>query len=76
MLKKGRGSDPPRNAHDIGSHRYNAKMDESRVRELRRRHAAGETGYALWKETCAQITIAQGAFYRMLNRKSWRHVDA
>lgn len=76
MREKNRGSKPPRNEHDIGSYRYNAKLDENLVRQLRERNAAGETGYSLWQEVNKEFPITQAPFYRMLNGISWRHVNA
>lgn len=74
MMRKGRGSKPPRNLHDRGSYRYNAKLTEDMVRTLRRRFDCGETGYAIWKELNALYGMHQAPVYRMLNRKTWRHV--
>lgn len=75
MRSKNRGSKPPRNDHDRGSYRYNAKLDEELVKILRARHDAGETGYSLWQEVNHEFTITQAPFYRMLNRITWRHVN-
>ena len=75
MQKKGRGSPPPRNEHDIGSYRYNAKLDENLVSECRRRFKNGESGYSIWQWLNGFFSIAQGPVYRMLNGKSWRHVN-
>lgn len=76
MIRKGRGSTPPRNLHDRGSHRYNAKLDEDRVRDLRLRVAHGETKYAVWKWLNENVGyFAQRSVYRMLNRQTWAHVS-
>lgn len=75
MREKKRGSNPPRNDHDIGSYRYNAKLDEELVKQLRARYDAGETGYSLWQEVNKEFSITQAPFYRMLNRITWRHVN-
>jgi hypothetical protein len=75
MLAKGRGSKPPRNEHDRGSCRYNAKLTEEVVIEARRRNGAGETGYKIWQWLKSEYGIhGQATVYRMLNGETWRHV--
>ena len=74
MVAKSRDVKPPRNEHDIGSHRYNAKLDEEMVRALRARYDAGESGYSIWKELNQKLGFHQAPVYRMLQRKAWRHV--
>ena len=75
MLKKGRGSKPPRNEHDRGSYRYNAKLDEEMVKELRKRAAGGETGYSIWKSLKETTGVSMSVVYRVLSGKTWRHVN-
>lgn len=70
MRKKNRGSNPPRNPHDVGEYRYNSKLTEAQVTEMRSRHANGESGYKLYKE----YGIAMPTCYRILGRKSWKHI--
>ena len=76
MIEKKRGSKPPRNDHDRGSYRYNAKLNEELVAELRARNKAGESGYSIWKELNNSFHMCQSAVYRMLKGDSWGHVDA
>jgi hypothetical protein len=53
-----------------GSDRYNAKLDEDKVREIRRRAAAGESHAALAKEFgCARPGVS-----RIVAGKIWKHV--
>lgn len=75
MREKNRGSNPPRNEHDRGSYRYNAKLSEEYVAELRARNKRGETGYSIWKEINKSMSMCQSVVYRMLNGTTWRHVD-
>lgn len=70
MMSKGRESKPPRNLHDIGEYRYNSKLTESMVLQMRERYANGESGYKLHKE----YGISMAVCYRILKRKSWKHI--
>lgn len=75
MIEKGRGSKPPRNSHDVGSNRYNAKLNDEIVKEARSRKSSGESGYSIWKWLKDEFGItAQAPVYRMLAGKTWRHV--
>lgn len=74
MREKGRHSKPPRNEHDIGSYRYNAKLTEEEVKAGRARVEAGETKYSVWKDWNQRFGLTQGPAYRILNGQTWRHV--
>lgn len=75
MVGKCRGVLPPKNSHDIGSYRYNAKLTEEIVLQARARHKLGESGYSIWKWLKAEFGIKSMApVYRMLNRETWRHI--
>ena len=75
MIKKGRGSNPPRNLHDHGEYRYNAKLTDSLVSEARLMVREGKTRYAVWKLLDGMLGgYSQKACYRMLNGESWGHV--
>lgn len=74
MIRKGRGSTPPRNHHDVGSNRYNAKLNEEIVAVARAMVASGKTMYAAWKWLERQCGIGRKPAYKMLHGESWRHV--
>jgi hypothetical protein len=54
-----------------GERRYNAKLTDEGVRDMRRRFAAGETIAALAQEYGVAMATAQGA----IHRKTWAHVS-
>jgi hypothetical protein len=70
MREKGRAVNPPRNIHDRGEYRYNAKLTEDQVREIRRRRANGET-YASIAKT---MPVGENIVFRVANKISWKHV--
>lgn len=70
MLSKSRGSKPPRNFHDKGENRYNAKLTEADVIAMRRRHEDGTSIYRIAKD----YGLCQAVASRIVKRKSWRHV--
>lgn len=70
MRSKQRHSNPPRNPHDRGEVRYNAKLSEFDIREIRRLSDSGVTGYRLSK--IYPVSLSQ--IYRILKGKEWRHV--
>lgn len=53
-----------------GEHRWSAKLTEDDVREIRRRHSAGESAYSLAKA----FNISSSSAENVVNRKRWRHV--
>ena len=70
MMNKNRESKPPRNLHDVGEYRYNSKLTEQQVVEMRNRYANGESGYRLHKEYGINMAVC----YRILRRESWKHI--
>jgi len=54
-----------------GEQQPNALLDESQVREIRRRHAGGESYTAL----ATEYGVAYGTVYAIVKRKSWKHVE-
>jgi hypothetical protein len=67
---KGRGAGWVNEA-GVGSQRANAKLDEDKVREIRRRRAEGEKAKDLAKEFGVSNTV----IHFVVTRKSWVHVD-
>ena len=53
-----------------GTHRPTAKLDDQKVREIRKRSDAGETRTALAKEYGVTTTVIR----RIARRESWKHV--
>lgn len=70
MRRKGRESNPPRNHHDKGEYRYNAKLTEAKVLEIRDRYSSGVSDYLLSKE----YGVSRGVIYRVARKITWRHV--
>ena len=70
MRAKKRHSNPPRNHHDRGEHRYNAKLTETDVIEIKRLAASGMTGYRISKI----YPVCMSQIYRVLRGEEWRHV--
>lgn len=70
MIAKGRNSKPPRNLHDIGSNRYNAKMDESKVLEARKMYDSGVIAYKLSKI----FGVSAATMNKICKRQTWRHL--
>lgn len=70
MLQKNRGSKPPRNEHERGERRYNAKLTESDVVVMRRQYDEGSSIYRIAKD----YGLCQAVASRIVKRKSWRHV--
>ena len=56
----------------VGAQVYNAKLTEAEVRDIRRRHAAGEPGASI----AADYGITPANVSRVALRQSWRHVNA
>jgi len=54
-----------------GSARYNAKLTEDNVREIRRLYATGE--FSL-QELALRFGVSVGIIHRMVRRKNWKHV--
>lgn len=55
----------------VGSRQGSAKLNEEKVKEIRRRYAAGETGGVLAKEYSVSTTVV----YLAVQRRTWRHVE-
>ena len=53
-----------------GESHHAAKLTEADVREIRRRHAAGESALSL----AAAFGVTDVNIYDIVNRKSWKHV--
>jgi hypothetical protein len=54
-----------------GAARYCAKLDDDAVREIRRRHAAGEGTRSL----ALAFGVNNGTVYRIVHRQRWKHVE-
>lgn len=54
-----------------GTAHRSAKLDEDRVREIRRRRAGGEAV----KDLALSYGVSTMAIYDIVNRKKWKHVD-
>lgn len=67
MRWKGRGAVPP---PEHGTQRYNAVLDDDKVRRLRAARAAGENVSALARE----MGVSPGAAGRAARGEGWRHV--
>lgn len=59
--------------HPFGERCPQAKVTESAVREIRVRHAASPTTRTI-AAICSDYGIARSAVYRIVARKTWRHV--
>lgn len=70
MDKKGRRSAPPRNLHDIGEYRYNSRLKESDVIEIR---VAYDNGAKL-ADLAREYKYSQAAMYRVCKRIIWKHL--
>jgi HNH endonuclease len=70
MRSKERHSNPPINLHDRGEYRYNAKLSEADVTEMRRMYEAGSSIYRIAKT----YGLCQSVATRIVRRISWRHV--
>ena len=68
MLARGRGSN---GAPVLGSAHANAKLDEVRVAEIRRAHAAGRSQRALASDYGVSPTLV----WAIVHRRVWRSVD-
>lgn len=68
MWKKGRGKHTP---FRKGAGHILAKLDDERVRALRREYASGRTSYAL---LAAQYAISVPTVASVVNRKTWKHI--
>lgn len=67
MREKGRS---PRKSN-VGTHNPRAILDEGKVREIRRRHAAGETPLAL----SIEYGINRESVYAVLSGRNWASVE-
>lgn len=65
MYDRGRGNKSHGTAH------HASKLDDDKVREIRRRYAAGERQVPLARE----FGVAQGIISDVVRRKTWRHVE-
>lgn len=54
-----------------GQSKGTAKLDDDKVREIRRRVAAGEPQSAM----CREFGLTPGPMSMMVNRKTWTHVE-
>ena len=70
MRDKGRSSPPPRNTHDVGEYRYNSKLTNEIVIDMRKRHSEGISIYRLAKDHKIKWSTAK----KIIERKSWRHL--
>lgn len=61
---------PPRNAHDVGEHRYNAKLTESDVLAIRSAYDLGASPAKLAR----QYGYSGAAMYRVCKRIMWKHL--
>ena len=71
MQKKKRDVKPPKNYHDVGEYRYNAKLTESDVLLMRKMHEEGLNAYKISKLTGK---VSSATVYKILKRLSWKHV--
>ena len=71
MDKKGRRSPPPRNLHDIGSRRYNARLTDGDVLSIR---SDFDSGRATGAELARQYQHSPAAMYRICKRIMWKHL--
>jgi hypothetical protein len=74
--RKENGADAVRNGKYAttrckGVQHHSAKLNLDKVREIRRRHAAGETQKSLARE----FHIRQSTIYGIVHNKTWKHVD-
>lgn len=75
MINKGRGSIPPRNVHDRGEYRYNAKLTEELVKKYRDMHASGTSVYRIQKiAESSGVHISYAPLMRAITGQSWSHV--
>ena len=65
----GHGSGYPGTSH--GRRCSKAKLNDAKVREIRRRHAAGETQADL----CREFKITACPMSRLIRRMTWKHVE-
>lgn len=70
MMAKKRDSKPPRNLHDRGEYRYNSRLTDEKVIEIRAAFDSGVSVYRLAKVH----EYSYGAMYRVCNRKMWKHL--
>ncbi len=61
----------PAYGRPIGEKLWNAKLSAEQVREIRAAAAAGST----YSELEARFGVTRAPLHRIVNRKSWRHVD-
>lgn len=67
MHRKGRANHSTR---PRGENQSKAKLTESQVLEIRRRHSEGEQGAKLARE----YYVKKEAIYKIVNRQTWKHV--
>jgi hypothetical protein len=67
MRQKERDSPPP---HSHGEDRYNAKLSDSAVRQMRRRHRDGESITAIARD----VGVSRPCAGYAINRLTWAHV--
>lgn len=67
MMNKGRD----RHNVSVGEDRYQSKLTEEKVREIRRRVSSGETKQSL----AIEFGVSRPAVYSAVLRKTWAHVD-
>lgn len=71
MQKKKRDSKPPRNYHDKGEYRYNAKLTEDDVRTIRKMHEDGLSAYKISKII---NKVRHSVIWRVCEKLTWKHV--
>lgn len=71
MIRKGRKHLTIGSKAQRGTLNGKARLTEDDVREIRRRHAAGEMQIDLGPE----FGITQGAVHKVISRRTWKHVD-
>jgi hypothetical protein len=70
MRNKNRHSNPPRNLHDCGEYRYNSKLNDDLVRNIRIEYSHGASMYSIAK----RLQMSNTTISKVINRLSWKHV--